>query len=361
MPSAKLTLGPLFYNWPPEKKRDFYFRIADEAPIDCVYVGEVVCSKREPFFNPYLDEVLERLEKAGKQVVVSSLALLTLPREMEALREKASGDRLVEANDVSALQLLKGKPFIVGPMINVMNEGTLAAMAARGAVRVVFASEMSGKAIGTLANYSSSLRGADATQTPPSYRRRPVSSAARLRGKRLLCAADDAQLDPAFQRDDDCVYANQSPKPHPIESLQTEVQVSGRQSLALSMRCYHARAHGRDKDHCRKVCENDPDGLDVDTITGQPILSVNGTQTLTRGYVVLLNEMHEMAEAGVTHFRLSPQNCDMVSVSRIYRNFLDALIDPESALSSLKTLMESVTFINGFYHGKEGKSFVSIP
>ena len=189
-----LTLGPLYYHWPAEKRRDFYFRIADEAPVDCVYVGEVVCSKREPFFDPYQDSVIERLEKAGKQVVLSSLALLTTPRELSELQKKAQGAHMIEANDVSALQALDGKPFIVGPMINVMNEGTLAAMAARGATRVVFTSELSGKSIA------------------------------------LLAAAQ--------------------------QKIETEVQIFGRQPLAISMRCYHARAHGRDKDHCRYACED---------------------------------------------------------------------------------------------------------
>ncbi len=342
MTSSHLTLGPLFYNWPPEKMRDFYFRIADEAPVDCVYVGEVVCSKREPFFSPYQDEVIERLERAGKQVVLSSLALLTLPRERAALLEKAAGNRLIEANDVSALQALEGKPFIVGPMINVMNEGTLAALAARGAVRVVFASEMSGKAMRGLARYSSSLRGANATKQSSSA----ASAAQESRTPRRRSAAESPRG--SAPRDDEM-------------GIQTEVQVFGRQPLAISMRCYHARAHGRDKDHCRRVCINDPDGLDVDTITGQPILTINGTQTLTRGYVVLLDEMRAMADSGVTHFRLSPQDRDMVKVAQVYRAFLEGRFDSESALNKLIALNKSLVAINGFYHGVEGKSFVSIP
>ncbi|HAX91803.1 MAG TPA: U32 family peptidase [Rhodospirillaceae bacterium] len=297
MAPSHLTLGPLYYHWPAEKRRDFYFRIADEAPVDVVYVGEVVCSKREPFFDPYQDQVIERLEKAGKQVVLSSLALLTTPRELTELQKKAQGAHLIEANDVSAVQTLSGKPFIVGPMINVMNEGTLAAMAARGAIRVVFASELSGKSIG------------------------------------LLAAAQ--------------------------QKIETEVQVFGRQPLAISMRCYHARAHGRDKDHCRYACELDPDGMSADTIVGQPILTINGTQTLTRGYVVLLDEMREMAKAGVTHFRLAPQDMDMVKVAQLYRGFLDGRFESDAVRSELKSLTESVSLINGFYHGKEGKTFVS--
>jgi len=40
------SLGPCLFNWKPEKLRDFYFRIADEADVDCVHLGEVVCFKR---------------------------------------------------------------------------------------------------------------------------------------------------------------------------------------------------------------------------------------------------------------------------------------------------------------------------
>jgi len=65
---STLTLGPLFFHWKPERRRDFYFRIADEAPVDCVYLGEVVCSKREPFFKDDMPAIAERLRAAGKQV-----------------------------------------------------------------------------------------------------------------------------------------------------------------------------------------------------------------------------------------------------------------------------------------------------
>jgi hypothetical protein len=29
---TQLGLGPVLYNWAPERWRDFYFRVADEAP-----------------------------------------------------------------------------------------------------------------------------------------------------------------------------------------------------------------------------------------------------------------------------------------------------------------------------------------
>ena len=59
--TAKLTLGPIAYHWSAEMRRDFYARIADEAPIDDVYLGEVICSKRAPFHEPDLTGIIERL------------------------------------------------------------------------------------------------------------------------------------------------------------------------------------------------------------------------------------------------------------------------------------------------------------
>ena len=57
-----------------------------------------------------------------------------------------------------------------------------------------------------------------------------------------------------------------------------EVQVFGRISLALSARCYHARAHGRTKDNCLFVCEKDADGLTLRTLDDRPFLAINGIQ-----------------------------------------------------------------------------------
>ena len=113
---SALTLGPILFNWKPEKRRDFYFRIADEAPIDCVYLGEVVCSKREPFFVDDLPAIAERLRAAGKQVALSTLALVDHRprdgRDPRALRRRADdrGQRRRQHQDCSPARRMSPAP-----------------------------------------------------------------------------------------------------------------------------------------------------------------------------------------------------------------------------------------------------------
>ena len=289
---ARLTLGPLLFHWPARKRRDFYLRIADEASVDSVYLGEVVCSKREGEFEPLRAGVIERLRAAGKEVVLSTLALVTTPAEVAAIRELAGSELLVEANDVAGVQLLAGRPFVVGPYINVFNEGARDFLVGRGAVRIVLPVEMPAKSIAVVA-------GGDARS-------------------------------------------------------EYEVQVFGRQPLSVAMRCYHARAHERTKDHCQLVCGLDADGLTARTIDGSDILTVNGTQTLTHGHAVLLAELEALRGAGVRHFRLSPQDVDMVRVAALYREVLEERRAPAEALAALRALTGEVPYINGFLHGREG-------
>lgn len=291
---SRLTLGPLLYHWPAEKRRDFYFRIADEADVDEVYLGEVVCSKREPFFEPYLPEVAGRLRQAGKRVVHSTFALVTTPRELEIVRAKNAGDALIEVNDMAAVQALDGKPFVIGPLINVFNEGALDFLARKGAVRLVALPELSAASIGILAQ------------------------AAKARGVEL------------------------------------EVPVFGRQTLSVSMRCYHARSLGLHKDNCQFVCERDPDGLPVATLDGRDLLTVNGVQTMSHGYLALLKDLADLRKMGVGAFRLSPQDTDMVRVAEIYRAALDGKDDPGALLEELRGQMPSTPFINGYMRGGRG-------
>jgi len=292
---SKLTLGPLFFNWPNEKRCDFYKKIADETDIDVVYLGEVVCSKREPFFEDDLPKVAEYLQKAGKAVVLSTLALVTSEREMKAITDRVKKGFLIEANDVACLQALNGKPHVIGPFINVFNESARDFLIRNKATRIALPVELPASSIKVLASKG---------------------------------------------------------------EVETEVLVFGRVPLSVAMRCYHARAFGLNKDSCQFVCSENPDGLAADTIDEQPILTVNGSQTLSHGYGVLLEELPALQKMGVTHFRLSPQDIDMVDVGKLYRAVLDKKVSPKEALKKLRKLTGSTPYQNGFYHGREGMVWV---
>ncbi len=82
---AEITLGPVLFNWQPDRWRDFYFRIADEAPVTCVYLGEIVCSKRAALLEPFYQAVSERLSAAGKSVVFSTLAQVVLKHDRQTV------------------------------------------------------------------------------------------------------------------------------------------------------------------------------------------------------------------------------------------------------------------------------------
>ncbi len=297
MSAAGLTIGPVLFNWPPEKWRDFHFRIADEAPVDSVCVGEVVCSKRAPMFEPHLAEVVERLEAAGKEVVLSTLTLIMSDPEMAAVRDTAGAEEwLVEANDVAACALLAGRPHAVGPLVNVYNEDTLGYLARNGAVRVCLPCEL------------------------------PASSLEKL------AAGGGPEL---------------------------EVQAFGRLPLAISARCYHARSHGLHKDNCQFVCGEDADGMAIETIDGKPFLAVNGTQTLSYAYLNLLGELAALRTIGIDRFRLSPHDVDMVAVAVLFREVLDGRLEPQDATARLAALVEGAPFCNGYYHDIAGDAFTA--
>jgi collagenase-like PrtC family protease len=296
--TAKLSLGPVLFNWPPEVLRDFYVRIADEAAVDTVYLGEVVCPKRAPFFVPYFEEVCERLTAAGKEIVHSTPALVMDEGEVEALREIVAGavDLLLEANDIGCASLLAGRPHTIGPFVNVYNEGTLGYLAKRGAVRVSLPGELPAASLAALA------------RTAP---------------------------------------------------LELEVQVFGRLPLAISARCYHARSRNLHKDGCQYVCGEDPDGLAVYTLDDEPFLAVNGVQTLSYTYCNLVGELAALEGMGIQRFRLSPHRVDMAAVAQTFRDVLDRRLEAGQAAARLRSLLGEVPFSNGFFHGREGKAFLA--
>ncbi len=87
-----------------------------------------------PFTDAVWPDAIERLEAAGKEVVLSTLSLPASPRERKTVADLCRDDRLAEINDVTALPARAGRPFVAGPLVNVYNERAAQFLAARGAV-----------------------------------------------------------------------------------------------------------------------------------------------------------------------------------------------------------------------------------
>ena len=140
----QLTLGPLLYYWPKTRLDAFHDAIA-AAPVDRVYLGEAVCSRRHEYRTVDWLDAAARLADAGKEVVLSSQVLMESESDLKALRRMiADGRFLLEANDMGAVHMVAGHaPFVAGPHLNIYCGETLAFFASLGANRWVPPFEMS--------------------------------------------------------------------------------------------------------------------------------------------------------------------------------------------------------------------------
>ena len=291
--TPRLSLGPLPYYWPRQELLDFYARIA-ATPVDIVYLGETVCSKRRSLSHAEWLELAARLQDAGKEVVLSTLTLLEAGSEIGSLRRLCEqADFLVEANDMAAVQSLSGKrPFVTGPAVNIYNARTLAVLAELGLQRWVLPIELSRAAL-----------------------------------------ADMQQQRPA--------------------NVATEVLVYGRLPLAWSARCFTARAHELPKDDCQFRCLDYPDGLLLSTREDEAFLVLNGIQTQSARTLNLLAELGDLVQLGVDVLRISPQSRH---TEAIIGTFHDALRDPATAARAAAELdcYMPVGPCNGYWHGDAG-------
>ncbi len=254
----QISLGPVPYYWPQEQLLAFYDDVADSS-VDIVYLGEVVCAKRRSLTHEQWLNLGRRLRAAGKSVVFSSLALLEAGSELGQLKRiAANGEFPIEANDVAAVQLARGVPFIAGASLNIYNSRTLEVFAAQGMTRWVPPTELGRSALKAL----------------------------------------------------------QTTRPN---AVQTEVPVWGRMPLAWSARCYTARHHDLPKDSCEFRCLEHPDGLRLKTREDHDFLCLNGTQVQSWQRLNLLDRLPEISDLGVDVVRFSadhPAVLDLVTLTR---------------------------------------------
>lgn len=269
----KLSLGPLQYFWPRERTLAFYREVMD-WPLDIVYLGETVCSKRRELRLKDWLALANEMADAGKEVVLSTLALVEAESELGALlRQVENGRFLVEANDMSAVQLCRERklPFVGGPTLNVYNHRALAMLVEDGLQRWVPGVEQ-GREL--------------------------------LNGTRAALEADGGRMP------------------------ELEVLAWGRLPLAYSARCFTARALDIPKDDCGFRCIDYPDGMPLATRENEPFLTINGIQVQGTEVVDMAPEHDQLAASGVDILRLYPQAKGMAEVVEHFRRMLASPIPP---------------------------------
>ncbi len=294
----KLSLGPVLYFWDRDTVLDFYARVAD-SPVDIVYLGETVCAKRRALRGEDWLRIAEELESAGKEAVLSTLALIEAESELGGMRRLCENGRFaVEANDMGAVNLLAGRArFVAGPHLNTYNAATLAMLAAAGARRWVVPLEL---------------------------------------GHDLLAPLQVAR--PA--------------------GMETEVFAFGRLPLAFSARCFTARAHNLGKDDCGFRCADYADGMLLSTQEDKAFLVLNGIQTQSAETCNLVAELPAMRDMGVDVVRISPQSQGTFEIIDGFRAVLDGALKPEAAVQRLAAHAPHGS-CNGYWYGRAGMDWVN--
>ena len=289
----KIALGPLLYYWQRDAVFSFYETIA-ATPVDIVYLGEAVCSRRHELRLADWLTIAARLCEAGKEVVLSTQVLIESGSDVTVLHKiAANAEFMVEANDMGAAHCLSGKaPFVAGPHLNIYNVPTLQWMAGLGIQRWVMPLEMG--------------------------------------------------------RDDLALMQQGRPS-----GMETEVFAYGRMPLAFSARCFTARHRNLPKDDCQFSCLAHADGLMMRTRENEEFLVLNGTQTQSAKVYNLINELNDMRALGVDVVRISPQSQHTADIVNLFHGVLTQEMSAAQALQAMAGLMPDQA-CNGYWYGKPG-------
>ncbi|MFI8316193.1 U32 family peptidase [Kosakonia cowanii] len=260
----KYSLGPVLYYWSKETLEEFYQQAANSR-ADVVYLGEAVCSKRRATKVGDWLAMAKALADSGKQVVISTLALVQASSELNELKRYVdNGEFLLEASDLGVVNLCAERklPFVAGHALNCYNAVTLRLLLKQGMVRWCMPVELSRDWLVNLLDQCETL------------------------GIR--------------------------------QQFEVEVLSYGHLPLAYSARCFTARSENRPKDECETCCIKYPTGRSMRSQEDQQVFVLNGIQTMS-GYVYNLgNELTSM-QGLVDVVRLSPMGSETFTMLEAFK------------------------------------------
>ncbi len=293
----KISVAAVPYFWTKEAYQAFYEKLS-KLPVDIVYLGETVCSKRRTMGFPDWLDLAIMLKQAGKEVVLSTITLLEAESELGYLSKiAAQKDYLVEANDKAAIQVAQsaGNAFVVGSPINVYNNKSFTFFHKLGMKRWCIPVELGREDLAPMVKLAKSL------------------------------------------------------------TIELEYQVFGRMPLAFSARCFTARHHRLPKDDCQFRCIDDEQGILVQTQEGDSFAQINGIQTQSAKLSNLLDRWQELEQHGIDVLRIMPVSA--VDTLAVVERTAKAL-SQEKPTVNLENLQSDYEYCNGYWLQIEGMKYI---
>ncbi len=292
----EITLGPVLFEWRQDEIKSFYEQAA-RMDVDRVYVGEVVCTRKIGLRLNDIEAIIKMLQDAGKKVTLSSLAVISNEEELELTRSLLSYGTSIEANDMAVFNMAdpREREVFAGPHITSYNAPTIEFLKSIGVNRIAFPVELSRESI----EYSIRQTG-----------------------------------------------------------ISGEVFAHGKMPLAFSWRCYTSRAFGLTKTGCRHDCMKYPDGMELKTVEGEPLFTINGTSILSASTCSLVEVVEDLKAIGVKALRISPQHKNTARIAEVFRARVNGTLGPVEGLKELKAVTEG-SFSNGWYRGGAGKDYLN--